>query len=115
MGQSHWQKKATTIAQAGFRSRTERGHKDAYGSDAGSANSQTALQIPFLPVSDMLTLVGLSDSSRIQLIKIDTEGNELQILEAMLPILQHWQVSNMVVEVTPMWWRHTGYTTQTKS
>ena len=90
----------------------ERGHKDAYGSDAGSADSQTALQIPFLPVSDMLTLVGLSDSSKIQLIKIDTEGNELQILEAMLPILQHWQVSNMVVEVTPMWWRHTGYTTQ---
>ena len=87
----------------------ERGHKDAFGSDGASQDTQMATQIPFLPVSDMLELVGLSDSSKIQLIKIDTEGNELQILEAMLPLLQSWQISNMVVEVTPMWWHHTGY------
>ncbi|CAE7357281.1 sad [Symbiodinium natans] len=77
----------------------ERGHKDAFGSDGGSQDTQMATQIPFLPVSDMLELVGLSDSSKIQLIKVDTEGNELQILEAMLPLLQSWQISNMVVEV----------------
>ncbi|CAE7357269.1 sad [Symbiodinium natans] len=87
----------------------ERGHKDAFGSDGASQDTQMATQIPFLPVSDMLELVGLSDSSKIQLIKVDTEGNELQILEAMLPLLQSWQISNMVVEVTPMWWHHTGY------
>ena len=91
----------------------ERGHKDAYGSSAGSADSKASMQIPFLPVSNMLELVGLNASSKIQLIKIDTEGNELQILEAMLPLLQSWQVSNMVVEVTPMWWRHTGYSKNT--
>ena len=87
----------------------ERGHKDAYGTDAASADTQEALQIPFMPVADMLMLVGLTASSKIQLIKLDTEGNELQILEAFLPLLRSWQVSNMVVEVTPMWWRHTGY------
>ena len=91
----------------------ERGHKDAYGSSAASADSKASMKIPFLPVSNMLELVGLNASSKIQLIKIDTEGNELQILEAMLPLLHSWQVSNMVVEVTPMWWRHTGYSKNT--
>ena len=91
----------------------ERGHKNAYGSSAASADSKASMQIPFLPVSNMLELVGLNASSKIQLIKIDTEGNELQILEAMLPLLHSWQVSNMVVEVTPMWWRHTGYSKNT--
>merc|ERR1712032_928551 len=87
----------------------EKGDRHAYGASAHELQ-EGALQIPFISAEDMMRALGLSSSQAIQLIKIDTEGNELQILESLMPFIQSLRIPHLVIEVTPMWWTHTGHT-----
>ena len=45
----------------------------------------------------------LPDDVPILLAKVDTEGAELGVMRALAPVLQ--RIENLVVEVTPGWWR----------
>jgi len=89
----------------------EKGVAGAYGADANNPVNAGVRKVPFLTVESMLQSVGLDKRlDALQLAKIDTEGNELQILEGFLPVLRRTPMANIVVEVTPMWWQHTGHT-----
>ena len=46
-----------------------------------------------------------SETDHLQLIKIDVEGAEIDVLGALLPFIRRGQVQNLIVEMTPGWWR----------
>jgi FkbM family methyltransferase len=54
----------------------------------------------------------LSSGLQLTVVKIDTEGFEVQVLRSMRRLLQAKRVSHMVVEVTPVFWKRDGISRQ---
>lgn len=86
----------------------ERGHEDAFGANSSVAGD--SFGVNFLPAAKAVQSLPLPQGATILMAKIDTEGNELRILEGLKPIFTQMRVLNIMVEITPMWWKHTGYT-----
>ena len=55
---------------------------------------------------DVAALVGAAE--RVRLVKIDAEGNELNVLRSLAPLIVERRVGNIVVEVTPVFWARAG-------
>jgi hypothetical protein len=41
----------------------------------------------------------------VRLAKVDAEGNELNVLRSLAPLLAQRRITNLIVEVTPLFWR----------
>jgi FkbM family methyltransferase len=61
-------------------------------------------------IRDTIVLDDLLMDTNLHLtvVKIDTEGFEMQVLRSMRRLLQAKRVSHMVVEVTPVFWKRDG-------
>jgi FkbM family methyltransferase len=55
---------------------------------------------------DAATLVRLSEY--VKLVKVDAEGNELNVLRSLAPLIVDRRVGNLVVELTPIFWARAG-------
>jgi hypothetical protein len=47
---------------------------------------------------------------QVRVVKIDTEGAEVGILESLLTLVRRGKVDNIIVEIVPSWWESRGST-----
>eukprot|EP01083_Nonionella_stella_P113929 336355_1 len=82
-------------------SKFEKHVKNAYGEN-GAGDPQKHY-VSFMTADQAL------GNKTILITKIDTEGAELNILPLLFRKFEHHQLVNVVVEITPFWWKNTGH------
>ncbi len=55
---------------------------------------------------DVASMLGAGEY--VRLVKIDAEGNELNVLRSLAPLIVEKRIGNIVVEVTPAFWQRAG-------
>ena len=86
----------------------ERGDANAYGRHNISSTRATYVKSVLLSNAFEMRLSDIIRGERtITLVKVDTEGAELGIVEVnLLPLLRERLIQHLIMECTPAWWQH---------
>jgi FkbM family methyltransferase len=61
------------------------------------------VSVPIVPLQAVWT-----SEETVTLVKIDTEGSEVQVLEQLVPAIKKGQIQHLVAEIVPSWWKNRG-------